>query len=302
MRRNRRRHRGAAAGLILLVAASAATSIATAATGSSPTARLSTSQRVLGFGQRLALRGQTAAQHRAWVGIQFRKAGSTHWKPHHKVRTNAAGGYRTDARARINGAFRAMPAIGRPSSPRRIRVRSRASFHVGDHSLVAGNGVRLRGLVRPGGRRKVKVVIHGPRGELTRGATSHRGVYRLRWKPRRTGTYRLRAYVGRNGLARGGHTVTRRITVFRRAVASYYGPGLYGGALACGGSLSPGTMGVAHKTLPCGTKVTLRYHGRSVTVRVIDRGPYVAGRDYDLTAATKHRLRFPDLGVLLASR
>ena len=59
---------------------------------------------------------------------------------------------------------------------------------------------------------------------------------------------------------------------------------------------------MAHKTLPCGTKVTLRYRGRSVTVRVIDRGPYVAGRDYDLTAATKQRLRFPDLGVLLASR
>ncbi len=302
MRRNRRRHRSAAAGLILLVAATTATSIATAATGSSQTARLSTSQRTLGYGQRLTLRGQTGAQHRAWVGIEFRKAGSTYWNPHHKVRTDAAGGYSTDARARINGAFRAVPAIGLPSDPRRIRVRSRASFHVGDHNLVTGGAVRLRGLVRPGGRRKVKVVIRGPRGELTRGATSHRGAYRLRWKPRRTGTYRLRAYVGRNGLARGGHTVTRRITVFRRAVASYYGPGLYGGALACGGSLSTRTMGVANKTLPCGTKVTLRYRGRSVTVHVIDRGPYVAGRDYDLTAATKQRLGFPDLGVLLSSR
>ena len=302
MRRNRRRHRGAAAGLILLVAASASTSIATAATGSSQTARLSTSQRTLGYGQRLTMRGQATAQHPVWVGIEFRRAGSTGWNRHHKVRTDAAGNYRTGARARINGAFRAVPAIGNPSSPRRIRVRSRASFHVGEHNLVAGDGVRLRGLVRPGGQRRVKVVIRGPHGDVIRDATSHRGVYRLRWKPRSTGTYRIRAYVGRNGLAKGSHTVTRRITVFRRAVASYYGPGLYGGALACGGSLSPGTLGVANKTLPCGTKVTLRYHGRSVTVRVIDRGPYVAGRDYDLTAATKQRLGFPDLGVLLASR
>ena len=64
----------------------------------------------------------------------------------------------------------------------------------------------------------------------------------------------------------------------------------------------PGTLGVANKTLPCGTKVKLRYHGRSVTVPVIDRGPYVAGRDYDLTEATKERLGFPGVGTVLASR
>ena len=40
-------------------------------------------------------------------------------------------------------------------------------------------------------------------------------------------------------------------------------------------------------TLPCGTMVTLRYGGRTITVPVIDRGPYVAGRDYDLTYATQ---------------
>ncbi len=58
-------------------------------------------------------------------------------------------------------------------------------------------------------------------------------------------------------------------------------------------------MGVAHKTLPCGTKVKLRYHGRSVTVPVIDRGPYVAGRDYDLTEAVKEKLGFPGVGTVL---
>jgi hypothetical protein len=294
----------AAAGLILLAAASAATSIAiaSAATDSSRSARLSTSARTLGYGQRLMMRGGTAAERSVWVGIEFRKAGSTDWRPHHKVRTDRRGDYRTAARARINGAFRAVPFVGRPSLPNRIRVRSRASLHLGDHNLLSGDAVRLRGLVRPGGRRPVKVIIRGPQGDVVRDATSRRGTYRLRWRPRRTGTYRVRDYVGRNRLAKRSHTVPRRVTVFRRAVASYYGPGLYGGALACGGRLGPGTMGVAHKTLPCGTKVTLRYHGRSVTVPVIDRGPYVAGRDYDLTAATKRRLGFPDLGVLLASR
>jgi rare lipoprotein A (peptidoglycan hydrolase) len=64
----------------------------------------------------------------------------------------------------------------------------------------------------------------------------------------------------------------------------------------------PGTMGVANKTLPCGTMVKLRYHGRSVTAPVIDRGPYVAGRDYDLTEAVKSRLGFPGVGTVLATR
>jgi rare lipoprotein A (peptidoglycan hydrolase) len=61
-------------------------------------------------------------------------------------------------------------------------------------------------------------------------------------------------------------------------------------------------LGVAHKTLPCGSKVSLRYHGHTIAVRVIDRGPYVAGRDFDLTEATRARLGFPGVGVLLSSR
>jgi rare lipoprotein A len=71
------------------------------------------------------------------------------------------------------------------------------------------------------------------------------------------------------------------------AVASWYGPGLYGNHLACGGTLQPGTVGVAHKALACGTKVRLCVR-RCVTVPVIDRGPYVGGRTFDLTAPVKN--------------
>jgi rare lipoprotein A (peptidoglycan hydrolase) len=67
---------------------------------------------------------------------------------------------------------------------------------------------------------------------------------------------------------------------WRRAVAS-----TYGGAqpLACGGRLQPGQEGVAHRTLPCGTELELRHGGRTLKTKVIDRGPYVAGRTFDLT-------------------
>jgi hypothetical protein len=68
---------------------------------------------------------------------------------------------------------------------------------------------------------------------------------------------------------------------------SWYGPGLWGRGGACGmfGSdgLQDNDVGVAHRTLPCGTKVTFRYNGVTVTTRVVDRGPYVAGRTWDMT-------------------
>lgn len=89
------------------------------------------------------------------------------------------------------------------------------------------------------------------------------------------------------------------LSVYRLAGASWYGGG---GGLACGGRLTASTMGVANKTLPCGTLVTLRYAGHEVRVPVVDRGPYVAGRDFDLTEATKRALGFSDVGEVWSTR
>jgi hypothetical protein len=90
-----------------------------------------------------------------------------------------------------------------------------------------------------------------------------------------------------------GHPAKSTGEPFRPAQASWYGGG---GSLACGGTLSSSTLGVANKTLPCGTWVVLRYHGHTVQVQVVDRGPFVAGREFDLTEATKRALGFGDLG------
>jgi hypothetical protein len=67
---------------------------------------------------------------------------------------------------------------------------------------------------------------------------------------------------------------------------SWYGPGFYGQHTACGQTLTTTLLGVAHRTLPCGTLVTFKWNGRTVTVPVVDRGPYVSGRQWDLTYAT----------------
>ena len=80
---------------------------------------------------------------------------------------------------------------------------------------------------------------------------------------------------------------------WKRAVASAYGPGLYGRRTANGQVLTPSTVGVAHRTLPLGTLLKLSVPGRpTVRARVIDRGPYGPGRTLDLTEATIKRMGF----------
>jgi peptidoglycan lytic transglycosylase len=182
------------------------------------------------------------------------------------------------------------------------RITSHISLHVSSHAVVGRRRLLVRGRVRPGGTRRVKIVVRGPRGAAVGTTSGRTGAFALRWRPAGPGSYRIRAYARHTWAMRASASTARRITAFRTVVSSYYGPGLYGGALACGGTLQPGTLGVASKTLPCGSEVKLRYRGHTVTVPVVDRGPYVAGRDYDLTAATRARLRFPSTGMLLSNR
>ena len=94
---------------------------------------------------------------------------------------------------------------------------------------------------------------------------------------------------GGRGNSGGGATRSRVVT--------WYGPGWYGRRTACGNTLTSRLMGVAHKTLPCGTVVHFRYGGNRVTAKVVDRGPYAAGVDYDLTWAAARKL-----GVISAGR
>jgi rare lipoprotein A (peptidoglycan hydrolase) len=87
---------------------------------------------------------------------------------------------------------------------------------------------------------------------------------------------------------------TRKTLVhsMNKSLATWYGPGFYGSRTACGQTLHRDTIGVAHRSLPCGTKVTVAYHHRFVRARVIDRGPYSNGADWDLTGKTASKLNF----------
>jgi rare lipoprotein A (peptidoglycan hydrolase) len=83
---------------------------------------------------------------------------------------------------------------------------------------------------------------------------------------------------------------------YRYGGASWYGPGLWGHKTACGTTLRRHTLGVAHKKLPCGTTVKFVYHGHVLVTQVIDRGPYVKGRSWDLTQAASEVLGLEGVG------
>ena len=74
------------------------------------------------------------------------------------------------------------------------------------------------------------------------------------------------------------------------AIAGSSGPAAFGRRTACGGVIHPDTIGVAHPTLPCGAKLFVTYRGQTVLTQVIDRGPNVPGRDFDITKALADRL------------
>lgn len=165
-----------------------------------------------------------------------------------------------------------------------------------------GHRAAVRGKIQPAGS---TVVLQIRRGHhwvtLDRDRSDAQGRYRLRDRVRRPLSARARVkLISEAGSA--AHRGVGRLNVFRTANASWYGPGLYGGHLSCGGTLDAGDLGVAHKSLPCGTKVTLRHHGRVLRVPVIDRGPYVAGREYDLTEATANRLKFRGHGAIQSTK
>ena len=170
-------------------------------------------------------------------------------------------------------------------------------------NVRAGRRAVVKGTVLPraAGRIAYLQIRSGGRWRtIDRDRTGTQGRYKLRDKrtlPDERAPARARARHGDRAKRRIG-----RLNVYREALASWYGPGFYGRRTGCGGRLGYSQLGVAHKTLPCGTKVTLRHNGRRVRVPVIDRGPYAGAREYDLTAATARKLGFRGHGGILTTK
>ena len=84
------------------------------------------------------------------------------------------------------------------------------------------------------------------------------------------------------------------------AVAGWYGPGFTRSRMASGEPYDPTAFSAAHRTLRLGTMLRIAYGGKAITVRVNDRGPYVRGRDLDLSQAAAAALGLPGTGTVTA--
>lgn len=93
--------------------------------------------------------------------------------------------------------------------------------------------------------------------------------------------------------------VAQAVKVGSRGMASWYGPGFHGRRTANGERFNQNALTAAHRSLPFGTKVrvTNTRTGRSVVVRITDRGPFTGGRVIDLSAAAARIVGVMQSGV-----
>jgi peptidoglycan lytic transglycosylase len=174
-----------------------------------------------------------------------------------------------------------------------ITLRARVTALLRRRATVSGLAPARAGQVRI-----EQLGADGAWAPVATAAVAADGRFTAAWRPRALGAQQLRAVV--DGGATGASSEAPpqvAITVYRPGRASWYGPGSYGNTTACGVKLTRTTVGVAHKTLPCGTQVQFSYAGRTLVVPVIDRGPFVAGRSWDLTKHT-HELLGGDDGLI----
>ena len=86
--------------------------------------------------------------------------------------------------------------------------------------------------------------------------------------------------------------------VVQNGRASWYGPGFHGRKTASGETFNTNDLTAAHRTLPFGTRVRVvnKRTGKSVVVRINDRGPYAHGRVIDLSKASAQAIGISGVG------
>ena len=150
---------------------------------------------------------------------------------------------------------------------------------------LLGHVLRFRGSFGPAGAGSTvqvqRLLTDGSWAPAATAVVAPDGSFVARWRADVMGAQTIRALLAGDQAQAEAATAdpppTTHVTIFRPAVASWYGPGFYGKHTACGQVMSHRLLGVAHRTLPCGTPVTLLVGGRSLTAPVIDRGPFTTG-------------------------
>lgn len=268
--------------------------------------------RSLRYGQAVVVEGRLASgeEGRA-LYLQFRPRGATAWRTLKTVRTGEGGRYRAAAGLKKTGAVRVRTAAvsaaagGGVAAAETAEKTVRVAAHLATTRRRLAVPVRrtavVQGVLRPRLAGRVVRLQRRSGGRwrtVDRARTRRGGRFALSYRGRRPDSAPVRLKFSGDRRNTAKTRSAGRLDVLRRSFASYYGPGFYGQRTACGHTLGTGTLGVAHKTLPCGTRVTLKRGSRLVRVRVIDRGPFHPGREFDLTTATKRKLGFGSTGTV----
>jgi hypothetical protein len=205
--------------------------------------------------------------------------------------------------AYAGGPTKANPFVtvgaGKRTTSTHRRTRARFALRPRAFDALGGQIVHVRGRLLPvfaGSRVRLEGLISGSWQSLASSRTGSRGGFVVRYPTSGLGgSHRLRVLFSGNRYARVARAGAGTLTVFTPSVASWYDDG---GNTACG---FHAYYGVANKSLPCGTKVTFDYHGRTVLATVDDRGPFVAGREWDLNQSTAGALGFGGVDTVWAS-
>lgn len=167
------------------------------------------------------------------------------------------------------------------------------------NTSTLGSPVSLTGMLAGSGPgRSAEIQLQGQSGAwltVASGPAARDGSFKLSWRAPKSGRFLARAVPKGARASDSTATPTTVITVHNKTQATWYDQA--GTTSACGVKLRKTTLGVAHKTLPCGTMLDFSFRGKSITVPVIDRGPYRSGVSYDLTIEAARRLGFVNTGL-----
>jgi rare lipoprotein A len=316
LRRSRPVHLGASALMLAIPASAVALAAGQADTQSA--IHIDTHPRHVAYGRSVTISGLVAPAVAAGRPLQLeyapvRAGGARSWHPVMTVAAHRDGSFRFGVRLRRSGLVRVVPALdgsfGRfatggaaaiaPSAAAPVTVTTRFVMRTRAIDVLEGQSAHVRGKLLPASAgRRVRLLGRSGGSWHTLGTTrtGDRGGFDLRYSPGGTGQRWLRVRFRGDRLNAGTWAHAGKLTVFRESVASWYGDG---GATACG---FHAYYGVANRTLPCGTKVTFRSGGRTVTAVVDDRGPFVGGREWDLNQNTAGALGFGGVGAVWSSR
>lgn len=191
------------------------------------------------------------------------------------------------------------PAKAEQAAPKK-RATSRVTIAKRTLDVRVGSTATVRGRVHAHAPRLVRLQRRiGEAWEtIAKDRPDGQGRFTLKARRDEAGSARVRVRYSGDEHTLASLKEAGRLNVFRTVQASWYGPGFYGSRTACGQTFSAGIMGVAHKTLPCGKRLSLRKGDRVVRVTVVDRGPYAGGRELDLSPAVKSALGFGSTGAV----